>query len=60
MARKARKTLKTATHRQIADCTVQFAETKDFLGAPMFYVIFKNGETTTMSSKRFNELFSVN
>lgn len=60
MARKARKTnLKTATHRQVANTTVQYAETKDFLGNPMFYVLFENGEATTMSAKRFNEMFVV-
>lgn len=56
----ARKSLKTATHRYVANCVVQFAKTKDFLGAEMFYVIFKNGETTTMSAHRFNELFAIN
>lgn len=58
MARKARN-LKTATHRQVANTTVQYAETKDFLGNRTFYVRFKNGEATTMSVKRFNELFNV-
>ena len=59
MSRKVSKNSKTATHRQVANCTVKFAETKDFLGDKMFYIVYSNGESNTLSEKRFNELFVV-
>lgn len=54
------KSKNTASHRSVANCTVKFAKVKDLLGSEMIRVVFSNGEKTTMTTKRFNELFSVN
>jgi hypothetical protein len=55
-----RKTSKTATHRHVANCTVKFSNVKHKFGGDMIRVVFSNGEVTTLSAKRFNELFTVN
>jgi len=57
MARKSSKpVVQTATH----NCTVKFIVGKYFLGELVYKVYFTNGEVTTMSENRFNELFAVN
>jgi hypothetical protein len=56
---KTAKSAKSATHRQVANCTVTYTLTKDFLGAKQYKVKFENGETTTLSEKRFNEIFVI-
>ena len=54
------KTAQTATHRAFSNQVVKFTKIRDFLGSEQFKVRFPNGETTTLSAKRFDELYVVN
>jgi hypothetical protein len=60
MRKSTKPVAKTATHKGIENCTVKFIVGKDFLGGEIYKVCFANGEITTMSAARFNELFAVN
>ena len=51
--------MKTAHHVAFPDVVVKFKKIKDVFGHVLVYVQFPD-ETTTMSEKRFNELFVVN
>lgn len=52
--------MKTAIHKYFEDTVVKFKEVRDFLDNKQIKITFDNGETSTMSPKRFNELFKIN
>ena len=56
---KSKSTAKVAVHRSFANEKVSFTLTKDFLGDTLYKVKFQNGETTTLSTRRFNELYEI-
>lgn len=47
-----------ARHKVLGDL-VRFKMRQDFLGRPMYVVTFKDGSTSTMESRRFNETFEI-
>lgn len=57
MAKRAKK--QTATHKYCVDQQVVFIETKDVFENSIVIFQFKNGEKSSMTSKRFFEMFEV-
>ena len=51
--------MKIATHKSFPDEVVKFKPITSGLAKGDILVQFKSGEKTTMSSKRFNEIFEV-
>lgn len=49
--------MKTAQHKALEDTFVKWERIKDFLGDTIIRIVFSNGETSTMSVKRFKELY---
>ena len=53
------KTKQKAVHKHFPETIVTVKNRKDFLGKVEKHVTFKNGETTALTPKRFDELFTI-
>ena len=51
--------MKKAKHKFIENTIVEFKKQKDDFGDSCIFIKFESGETSTMSEKRFNELFEI-
>jgi len=54
---KAHKVSNKAVHRNFADTTVTYKKVTSCFGEAQVQIRFENGERSSMSEKRFNEMF---